>query len=668
MGEPEDLIIDGAYIASRLAREAWRRYSPPRPANVLRLADVRFRLELILNGLLEAPIVVAAAEPPAPVSWLARLAGHARVSSRHVSAGTDGTRIYLPATWDASAGIEPTFQRYLLVALAQAMRLDRRSTTIALGVSDDEVRDRFFIADARGVDAWIVREAPGLVPALHSARLEALAHRPPTWPRNERARSAEERLRAFLACDPVMPFADVPACPTAMDALAWAESRSPAGQSSTPYRALPAVYYWGCPKAPAQTSASSGDAADQDNHQRPANRRVAEMRRRPRIRQADEDEEDSGTGTWVIRTDEPQESVEDPFGLQRPADRADEADPEGLGDSLSELPEARVVRTPGRAKEILRAGDDLPRTLAATVVTARPRGVAYPEWDFRSGMYRRPGAIVRDGAAPLGDPAWVSSALARHAHLVRRVRTRFERLRPRRIRVGRQPDGPELDIAEYVEAAADARAGVPVEDRLYVDVRPGRRELTLALLVDVSASTDSWVSGTQRVVDVEKEALLVVCEALAALGDQYAIFAFSGEGPECVSVITIKAFAERAGEQVRRRVAALDADGYTRVGAAVRHATAALSRQPRGRRLLLLLSDGKPNDVDVYEGAYGVEDTRQAVAEARAQNVDVFCLTVDRDAPRYAGRIFGRAGFAVLRRPDQLPAVLIDVLRRLMRL
>jgi nitric oxide reductase NorD protein len=391
------------------------------------------------------------------------------------------------------------------------------------------------------------------------------------------------------------------------------------------------------------------------------------MRRRPRIREAQEDEDDSGTGTWVVRTDEPQESVEDPFGLQRPTDRADEADPEGLGDSLAELPEARVVRTPGQAKEVLRAGEALPRVSAATPLVKRPGGIAYPEWDFRSGTYRRPGAIVREAEASMGDPDWVAAALARHAKLVRRVRTRFERLRPRRTRIGRQPDGPDLDIAEYVNAAADARAGVTVEDRLYVDERAGRRELTLALLVDVSASTDSWVSGSQRIVDVEKDALLVVCKALAALGDRHAIFAFSGEGPEHVSVVPIKSFVERAGEVVRRRVAALDADGYTRVGAAIRHATAALSGQPTGRRLLLMLSDGKPNDVDVYEGPYGIEDARQAVAEARAQNVDVFCLTVDREAPRYASRIFGRAGFAVLRRPDQLPEVLIEVLRRLIR-
>jgi nitric oxide reductase NorD protein len=205
------------------------------------------------------------------------------------------------------------------------------------------------------------------------------------------------------------------------------------------------------------------------------------------------------------------------------------------------------------------------------------------------------------------------------------------------------------------------------EDRLYVDVRPGRRELTVALLVDVSASTDSWVSENQRIIDVEKDALLVVCEALGALGDPYAILTFSGEGAAHVSVGAVKGFAERADDTVRRKIALLDADGYTRVGAALRHATAALTRQPTGRRLLLLLSDGKPNDVDEYDGPYGIEDARQAVAEARAQNVDVFCLTVDREAPRYAPRIFGRSGFTLLRRPNQLPEVLIEVLRRLVR-
>ena len=264
-------------------------------------------------------------------------------------------------------------------------------------------------------------------------------------------------------------------------------------------------------------------------------------------------------------------------------------------------------------------------------------------------------------------PAWVTSALAVHARLARRVRARFERLRPRPVRLVRQPDGSEIDLAAYVTAAADARAGATVDGRVYVAMRPARRELAVALLLDVSASTDAWVSTNRRIVDVEKEALLVVCEALDALGDRYGIFAFSGESAADVSVLPLKRFDERVGVTVRRRIAALDSDRYTRLGAPIRHLTAALCREPAPRRLLLVLSDGKPNDVDIYEGRYGVEDTRQAVAEARRQGVAVFCLTVDREAPRYAARIFGRAGFAVLHKTEQLPSVLIDVLRQLVR-
>ena len=126
---------------------------------------------------------------------------------------------------------------------------------------------------------------------------------------------------------------------------------------------MPGVWYWGrasAPRLPVLPALARYDR-DTPDAERAPRRRVAEMRAALGIREAAEDEDDSGTGTWVIRPDEPQESVEDPFGLQRPTDRADDADPEALGDSLSELPEARVVRTPGQAKEVLRAGDELPR-------------------------------------------------------------------------------------------------------------------------------------------------------------------------------------------------------------------------------------------------------------------------------------------------------------------
>jgi nitric oxide reductase NorD protein len=185
------------------------------------------------------------------------------------------------------------------------------------------------------------------------------------------------------------------------------------------------------------------------------------------------------------------------------------------------------------------------------------------------------------------------------------------------------------------------------------------------VVADVSASTDAWVAGRLRIVDVEKEALVVLLEALAALGDRHAMLAFAGQGPGAVDVLTVKAFDEDSGRVAQRRIAALEPDGYTRVGAALRHATALLGRERARHRLLLLISDGKPNDVDEYAGRYGIEDTRRAVAEARVQGLVPFCLTVDRAAPAYLPAVFGPRGYAVLSRPEMLPAALVEVLRSL---
>jgi nitric oxide reductase NorD protein len=665
MAEPEELIIEGAHVATRIAREAWRRYGPERPSRGLPLTTVRTRLELFATALVGAPIAIAPIPPPAPVTWLARLA-HGRSFDSQLAglrSGTDGRRVYLPEHVEPTSVHADLLQIYRLLAVEQAVRLVRRAAAhVALERAD--LREWFLLAEGISIDRWIASEVPGLAGVLASARADALASRLRTS-RGPLRQPLEEAVRSALASDPRMDVLGLGGA-TPQHSIEWARAAARRHRGTRP-PAVPPVWCWGIPLHPStMTSAPllQVEAFRDDPARSP---RVAEMPRSPRVRESADDEDDRRTGTWVIRADEPQESVEDPFGLQRPADHDEDADPEGLGDSLSELPEARAVRTPGRPREVLRSGDELERSADYAGIAPAGSGISYPEWDWRARCYREPGAIVRERSAAQGDVAWVSSARARHARLVRRVRARFERLRPRPVRLDRQPDGSDLDLAACVTAAADARAGTAVDGRLYMDRRPARRELAVALLVDTSASTDAWVSADRRIVDVEKEALLVVCEALDALGDRYAIFAFSGEGPEDVSVLPVKGFGERTSLAVHRRIAALDSDRYTRLGAPIRHVTAGLANERASRRLLLVLSDGKPNDVDLYEGRYGVEDARQAVREAHAQGISVFCLTVDREAPRYAGRVFGPARFAVLNRAEQLPVVLIDVLRQLVR-
>ena len=354
------------------------------------------------------------------------------------------------------------------------------------------------------------------------------------------------------------------------------------------------------------------------------------------------------------------------MGLQRPVDQEKAPDAAEIGDALSDLRDARLVRTPDSPREVLASAEPIPRAPAERSSGEPQRfAIVYPEWDYRISSYNLDGAVVRELEGGRSDPAWANRMLAERASLVRQVRRDFERLRPRRELVRRQHDGSDVDIDAWVTTAADVAAAGSPDERLYLSDRRLRRDAAIFLLVDVSASTDSWIAGVSRVIDVEREALLIVSEALAALGDRHAIYAFRGQGSRRVELLRIKGFADPTGDAVSARIAGLEPDGYTRLGAAVRHATALLVRERARHRLLLLLSDGRPNDVDLYEGKYGLEDTRQAFVEARAQDVHPFCVTVDRGAPVYASHVFGR-GHAMLRDPALLPQVLIGALRRLL--
>ena len=664
MGEPEGLIIEGARVAVASARDLWWRMRAPSEVPVLALGQVRHRLELLLSALhgLTVPILPADSEP-AP-TWLARLLGRA---PRHLEpagalAATDGRHVWLPRVLDARDGEPAALDRYRLLAVEQAARMARGFAHSHPHDGPRTERDLYWVAVAEVVDRGLARDLPGLVPGLRAARLAALAARPRLEGLSPAERAVEDIVRDVLGADLVSPALD--GINTPDDAQAWAHGQARRLRTAGRYRGVAPVALWGELRPP--TPAAGGRKVESSDASSPRFTRAAVLRHRPRVRPARDDEDDSRPGMWMVRFDDPMESAEDPMGLERPADHDDATKASDLADALSELPEARIVRTAGVPREVL-LSDGAPVTQVVGNSSARAfiSGITYPEWDHRLAAYRFPGAIVRPAPATAGDVEWAERVLARHAALVRQVRRRFDGLRPRRVRLGRQLDGAEVDLDSYVTAFADWRAGEPGDDRLYTASRPARRDLTIAVLADASASTDAWVAGSRRIVDVEKEALVVLLEALDVLGDRHAVLAFSGEGPRAVHVLTVKGFDESSPAAARHRIAALEPDGYTRVGAAIRHTTALLGRERARSRLLLLLSDGKPNDVDEYAGRYGIEDTRQAVAEARLQGLIPFCLTVDREAPAYLPAIFGPRGFAVLSRPELLPTVLVEMLRSL---
>jgi nitric oxide reductase NorD protein len=265
------------------------------------------------------------------------------------------------------------------------------------------------------------------------------------------------------------------------------------------------------------------------------------------------------------------------------------------------------------------------------------------------------------------DDGWARAALQEHGPLVRQVRDRFALLRARRARLRAQRAGDELDLDACVAALIDARLGRVPTDRLYQTTRPTRHSLAILILVDVSGSTKTELPDGRTVLDVERLSLLLASEALDALGDPYSILTFSGLGRHDVRLATVKGFAEHDHGAVHRRISSLEPEDNTRLGAAVRHATAVLHAQPAGRKVLLLLSDGRPNDVDRYQGSDAIEDSRQALADARARGVHSFCLTVDAEEAEYLPHLFGVGGYRVLRDAAQLPGALIRLVDRLLR-
>ena len=668
MSEPEEVILDGAHAATEFVAGIWRRHAVN--AQVLGLGDARRRLELLVVAYRGQVLSIVAAQPPARQTLFGRIAR--RIPKHLVDLralpSTDGARIRLPPHLDAAHGTAAAAARYRLLALVQAARAARGVPQLLARTLDPLVRDLFLLCECAAADRMLVGELPGLTADLRAARSAERAMRPPPAQLTPCEREVERLLDLVLSSPPDVIPGEVAAAEAPDDSLAWAVQHAAMLSSRLGrYRGLRAVSVWGLTHPAPPDAEVRRFAAPDEGMVPPPPGRVRNLARRPRVRDAPDDEDDPDMGMWMVQIDDPKEHVEDPMGLQRPADRDSEADADELADSVSELEEARLAPIPGAPAEVF-TSDDPPDRRALDAPAVRPGvGLEYPEWDHRIGAYHLRRALVRERPALPGDPEWASDVRRRYARELAEVRRRFERLRAHRERLVRQLDGDDLDLEAFVTAWADARAGSSPDDRLYERVRPGRRSVAMSLLVDVSGSTDSWIADQRRIIDVEKEALVLVCEALDALGDRYNLLAFSGEGPRGVDLRLLKGFTEPYGQAVRERIAGLEHDRYTRLGGAIRHATAALCRENARHRLMLVLSDGKPNDVDEYEGRYGVEDSRQAVVEARLQGLSTFCLTVDREAPVYLPRIFGPAGYAVVRQPQRLPAVLVDVVRQLLR-
>ncbi len=342
-------------------------------------------------------------------------------------------------------------------------------------------------------------------------------------------------------------------------------------------------------------------------------------------------------------------------------------------DQVATLLRQKADRRPGTPAAVL--DPQTLRRLLETATLASPAPVCdgtpaawYPEWDQAAGGYLADHVRVADRPVAPGDPAFYPSVLTARPGLVVRLRRTFEWLRPQGIGILRQwIEGDEFDYRALIDYAVDRQAGVTPSERLYIKRVKRVRDVAVLLLVDLSRSTGNLVAGRrQRVVDVEKEALVLFCEALGVVGDRFALAGFSGSGRLGVEYLRIKDFDAPVDGAVKERIAAVAPRRATRMGAAIRHAVMQLAAQPARVRLLLILGDGFPNDID-YKADHAVADTRQAMGEARARGIYTHAITVNLPQDARLDDLYGPLRHTVIGDVTELPGKLLGIYGRLTR-
>ncbi|MGA0068101.1 MAG: VWA domain-containing protein [Miltoncostaeaceae bacterium] len=291
----------------------------------------------------------------------------------------------------------------------------------------------------------------------------------------------------------------------------------------------------------------------------------------------------------------------------------------------------------------------------------------YDEWDHRIEDYRPSWCTLRETRATREVPAFVAAVFHEYGGVVTQIRRNFQLMRPERMRKMRfQSEGDDLDIDGLVEHVVDRRAKVTPTDRVYIKRDKKDRDVTTAFLVDMSSSTDRKIDGRKRIIDIEKEGLILMCEALEAIRDEYAIYGFSGNGRDDAQFYTVKEIGERYDDRVRWRIGGIYGRSKTRMGPAIRHATKRLMSVDSSVKLMILLTDGRPYDSDTYQdNAYAQADTQMALREARREKIHLFCVTVDQEGADYLPQMYSDANFVVIDDVRTLPQKLPQLYRRL---
>lgn len=323
-------------------------------------------------------------------------------------------------------------------------------------------------------------------------------------------------------------------------------------------------------------------------------------------------------------------------------------------DALEDMDHITVTQAEKKAAVSLRFDLDLPAQEQDDYILEGD--ILLPEWDWKRGELRNNYCCLQTMIADNAPSIELPQHLRRSA---RKLRHQFQAVAPLRSWHRHQNEGSDIDLDAWLSHTTDILCGhAQVESGFYRDFRGGNRDLACLLLADLSLSTDAWVNNSARVIDIIRDSLFLFSEALHNTGDRFALYGFSSRRRDHVRFHHLKTFKQNYNAATRGHIQAIKPGYYTRMGAAIRHATNLLIKESNSQRLLLLLTDGKPNDLDHYEGRYGVEDTRHAVLQARKKGLQVFCVTIDERAEDYLPHLFGAQHYVLIRKAEDLPKTL----------
>jgi nitric oxide reductase NorD protein len=304
---------------------------------------------------------------------------------------------------------------------------------------------------------------------------------------------------------------------------------------------------------------------------------------------------------------------------------------------------------------------DLPSSEYDDIVLGE--GIPIDEWDFKQMRLQKDHCRLQTMQSRHTKPSELPVKLQSQA---RKIRRQFEIIQPQRHWVKRRNDGTEIDMESYINFLADRKHGhVQSDTPVYRLLKNNSRSLSTLLLADLSLSTDAHINNSARVIDVIRDSLFLFSEALSATGDRFALHGFSSRNRNNVRFYDIKRFDQKYDDNVRGHIEAIRPGYYTRMGAAIRRASQLLEKEASEQKLLLILTDGKPNDLDKYEGRYGIEDTRMAIIEAEKMGLRPFCVTIDEQAEDYLPYLFGSRSYILVRNAEELPKKLPALYLRL---